>query len=113
MLVYSELSACQFVRIFHSSELNMSCFQIGFIFALLTVIAYGNEDFKKEDGIKAIIAKHVAMPHEGEDAVERAPACAVRCPNGIHCCNWSAPLCRGYGYCCPRQKPRFWNGYCY
>ena len=91
----------------------MWSFQIVFIFALLAVIAHGNKDFKKEDGIKAIKAKPVAIPHEGEDSIGRAPACAVRCPNGIHCCNWSAPICRGYGYCCPRHKPNLWNGYCY
>lgn len=84
-----------------------------FIVVSLACLVAGHEKFKKEDGVKASEATPIAISNSGEDVDGRAPACAIRCPGGIWCCNWSAPICAGRGYCCPRHKPNLWGSYCY
>ena len=82
------------------------------IFITCAFLVYAEEDIEMEDKVKAIKATRIGIANNAEDTDARAPACAIRCSGGVWCCNWSAPICSGYGMCCPRNRPTLWGSYC-
>lgn len=74
------------------------------------ILVCANNDFTKEEGVKAERASVVSVTSELKDGEAR---CAYLCPGGQWCCSYNAPICAGNGYCCPYDRPTLWGTNCY